>query len=138
MRFIVKGKPRGKGRPRTTTIAGHPHIYTDGKTRAYEAEIRSAFVAAGGIMLTGPVVLRVRAEYAIPVSATARKRVEMLSGKAMPIVHPDLDNVLKAVQDALNGVAYKDDSQIVSIDAEKVYAEQPSLKIEVTERETSR
>lgn len=28
---------------------------------------------------------------------------------------PDIDNVLKAVLDALNGVAYKDDSQVVEV-----------------------
>lgn len=37
-------------------------------------------------------------------------------------VRPDLDNLVKLVLDALNGVAYADDSQIVRIHAFKKYS----------------
>ena len=40
----------------------------------------------------------------------------------MPVSKPDLDNMVKAVGDAMNGIAYSDDSQIVSLKARKVYA----------------
>lgn len=37
------------------------------------------------------------------------------------VVKPDLDNFLKAVMDAGNGVLWEDDSQIVSLSADKDY-----------------
>ena len=45
----------------------------------------------------------------------------------------DLDNVVKAVQDALNGVIYKDDAQIVSLHATKKYDMSPGIEILVKE-----
>lgn len=41
---------------------------------------------------------------------------------------PDLDNYLKAVMDAFNGIVYKDDSQIVKFTASKVYSEISNLE----------
>ena len=50
-----------------------------------------------------------------------------------PTVKPDLDNLDKAVMDALNKVAYKDDSQIVAKVSKKHYAEVPNVTIVIAE-----
>jgi len=48
----------------------------------------------------------------------------------------DLDNTLKAVQDALEGIAYENDKQIKRIEAEKIsYAGWDGIEIEVKEIE---
>lgn len=46
---------------------------------------------------------------------------------------PDVDNIVKIVADALNGVAYHDDTQIVSVLAKKVYAASEGLDVIVEE-----
>ena len=46
---------------------------------------------------------------------------------------PDLDNVLKAVLDAMNDVVYVDDSQVVNMVAHKRYSAQPRIEVYVNE-----
>ena len=53
----------------------------------------------------------------------------MVAGDIRPTKKPDFDNVTKAVCDALNGVAYDDDSQIVDAMARKFYSEQPRIEV---------
>ena len=48
-----------------------------------------------------------------------------------PSVAPDLDKYLRAVGDALSGVAFQDDSQIVDIRARKVYSEAAGADIKI-------
>lgn len=48
---------------------------------------------------------------------------------------PDVDNLLKGIKDALNGIAYKDDSQIVSVFALKKYEENDGVFIQLKEVE---
>ena len=59
--------------------------------------------------------------YPIPKSTPKLKRQEMASGYILPTKKPDGDNVEKAVADALNKVAYDDDSQIVEAKWQKFY-----------------
>ena len=130
VRFEVPGEPRGKGRPRFTRWG---NTYTDDKTRAYEDLIVACYKqAAGGFRFADSafIELEVSAYYSIPKSATKAEKTAMQSGERLPSRKPDIDNVLKAVMDALNGVAYKDDSRVVKITARKTYGE-PRLVIEL-------
>lgn len=43
------------------------------------------------------------------------KKTAMLSGELLPTKKPDIDNIVKAVLDALNEVAYRDDTQVVEL-----------------------
>ena len=65
------------------------------------------------------------------ISKTERKR--RLTGESLPVVKPDIDNYVKAILDALNGVAFKDDSQIIALNAKKLYSDKPRTEIEITE-----
>ena len=66
------------------------------------------------------------------VSIVARS---MDLGEIKHIKKPDLDNMAKAVLDALNGLAYIDDSQIYSLTLYKTYSEQPGTYLKITESE---
>ena len=46
-----------------------------------------------------------------------------------PTKKPDADNVIKIITDALNGIAYDDDRQIVALMFEKFYAEIPHVDV---------
>lgn len=56
---------------------------------------------------------------------------EMLKDNApeMQSSKPDLDNLIKFVQDSLNGIFYKDDALICELKASKVYSERPRTEI---------
>ena len=66
-------------------------------------------------------MLCVRAFYGIPKSATKKKRADIAAGLVRPTKKPDFDNVFKILCDALNGVAYADDAQIVQASIHKCY-----------------
>ena len=126
--------PFGKERPRVAMIGGHPKIYTPKPTEQYEAQIRKAWVKENGEEpFSGPLVVRLHFGMAIPKSATKKDRLLMLQRKKRPVTKPDIDNCAKSVLDALNGVAYKDDNQIVSLVAKKYYTDVPCVKVIVAE-----
>ena len=133
--FEVPGEPRGKGRPRFTKEG---HAYTDSETRAYEKKIVAYYrKALGGFRWPDSafVSVEVTAHYPIPKSATKTATIAMEDGLLLPSRKPDIDNVLKIVLDALNGVAYKDDSRVISVSASKIYSHTPKLIIEMKGRE---
>lgn len=64
----------------------------------------------------------------------SKKKTEMAErGEIVPVTKPDADNYLKAIKDALNGVIWRDDSQIVDVQVSKRYSVRPRIEIEVHE-----
>lgn len=102
---------RGQGRPRTTRSG---HVYETDADKAWKALIALRYREAGGDSFgAAPVAVRVDVLGRLPESAP--KRV----ASAPNTVRPDVDNVAKAVMDALNGIAYDDDSQVVELTVRK-------------------
>lgn len=137
MRFIVEGKVQGKARARTffNHNTGRMQSITPEQTKSYEELIRWSYKASGGKYLgEQPIELSVKAFYSIPQAFRRLKREQALKGEIRPMTRPDTDNILKAVLDALNGVAYYDDKQVVSVSCEKWYAESGCLIIEIGEK----
>ena len=128
--FEVPGEPRGKGRPRFSKTMGQ--AYTDSETRAYEEKI-VAYYRKQHMGYRWPenafISVEVTAYLPIPKSATKAAQAGMQAGRILPSRKPDIDNILKVVLDALNGVAYKDDSRVVSVCAKKLYSNDPKLVI---------
>jgi Holliday junction resolvase RusA-like endonuclease len=77
--------------------------------------------------------MHLKAFYSIPKSTSKKKSEDMKRWIIRPIKKPDLDNVCKIIADALNGIVYKDDTQIVKIIAEKYYAETPCVEVSIKE-----
>lgn len=107
--------------------------FTPDKTVFYEQLVRAEFVIGGNKKLDGELVMKVKAFFAIPKSASHKKAALMECGVIRPTKKPDADNILKIVADALNKVAYDDDSQIVSASVEKYYSNQPRVEVEINE-----
>jgi Holliday junction resolvase RusA-like endonuclease len=128
MRFTVFGKPEGKARAR---VPRRGHAYTPDKTRAYEEMVQLAFREQcwGEVPFTAgiPVKVSIIAFYAVPQSASRKMRERMKNNEIAPTVKPDWDNVGKIVCDALNGVAWHDDAQVVDAHVEKRYGIEPMV-----------
>lgn len=127
--FIVPGKPVPKGRPRVTRHG----TYTPKSTQAFEAAVRQAWQEAGAVQFPAgaPLDILVSAYFPIPQSASKKRRAE-LSGAYHTAARGDLDNIVKAVMDALNGCAYPDDSAVCRIFAEKYYSDTPRTFVSVS------
>ena len=128
--FVVYGNPVGKGRPRATSRGGFVRMYTDAKTLGYEAAIADEAKRAMGVMepLETPIQFQMTAYYPIPKSWSKRKRTDALNGELYPMVKPDMDNVIKAVLDACNGIVYLDDTQVVNLVVSKRYSDDPRIE----------
>ena len=134
IRFLVAGEPRGKGRPRFSTHAGRVMAFTPPETLAYERLIQAEFKCQCGGKRFGDSTqldMRVIAYYSIPESAPKWKKAEMSKGIIRPTKTPDWDNIGKVVSDSLNGIAYKDDKQIVDAQIRKFYSNQPRIEVTI-------
>ncbi len=131
--FTVPGEPQGKGRPRIGKIGQHARMFTPAKTVAYEGLVAMAAQQAmkGAAPLSCPCALEVEAVFAIPASFSKSKRAAAMSGELRPTKKPDIDNVLKAVADGMNGVAWVDDVQAVDVRLLKRYGETPAVHVRV-------
>jgi len=129
IRFTVPGQPQGKGRARF----GNGRTYTPAKTVAYEGLIALAAQQAmeGRELIASPVYLHVTAIFPIPKSWAKKRQAQARSGLSWHTSKPDGDNVLKAVGDGLNGVVWKDDSQVAFSKVMKIYGEAPALDVMV-------
>ena len=125
LRFCIPGEVRGKGRPRATAVNGQARMFTDSKTRSYETRIADAATAALGQRppLEGPLEMHIRVRLVPPASTPKKARVLMIAGSLMPTKKPDLDNVLKAILDGCNKIAFQDDVLVVKFSAVKIYAD---------------
>lgn len=128
VRFTVPGEPQGKGRARF----GNGRTYTPSKTVAYEGLIALAAqtAMAGSPLMDGPLRLSLWADMTIPKSASRLQKYKMLADEIHPTKKPDLDNIIKAIGDACNGVVFHDDTQITRMgDSGKRYSETPGLTV---------
>lgn len=112
--FSIPGQPLAWARPRFNGKRGMVFELKD--QTLGKAAVAGSFCRAAGRgwrCWEGPVRLSISAHYLIPKKPKCQDK----------ITRPDLDNVLKAVLDALNGVAYRDDAQVIHIEADKAYSQ---------------
>ncbi len=117
MWIFIPGKPKGKQRPRVCK----GHAFTPQETKDYELMIANLYKALHGQMLEGYVKVEIIAKYAIPKKYTKKQREAVRRGEIRPAVKPDIDNIIKIILDGLNGIAYKDDAQVIEVRARKTY-----------------
>jgi Holliday junction resolvase RusA-like endonuclease len=129
LRFIIPGEPKGKARHRTTKTG---RTYTPKPTVDYENLIKQCYSSScDKERLEGQIEAHVQAFFSIPKSTSKKKREQMLSGEIRPTKKPDWDNIGKVVCDALNELAYHDDSSIVDGIVRKYYSEEPRVEVEL-------
>jgi Holliday junction resolvase RusA-like endonuclease len=136
VRIEVPGAPVPKGRPRLSTIHGQARAFTPAKTRRYEDLIRleAGRVMEGRDQLQGPTRVRIRAFMPTPqaIAKHKAKGPAAESGALRPVTKPDADNFAKVI-DALNGIVWPDDNQVVELTVEKFYSSRPRLELEAAE-----
>ena len=120
--FSVEGTPIPQG---SMKHIGHGRMI---HSRAVElatwrAMIAQAAKAAGCTPIDSPIIITMKFRLKRP------KTVK----RPNPTVPPDLDKLIRGVNDGLTGQAYLDDSQIIHIIASKEYAEIPGVDIEISD-----
>ena len=116
VKFSMLVKPTAKARP----VFGKGKVFTPERTREYEETVREFAEAA---MEGRPPV-----EFGVTVRCHFQFKSKNGGWRTSK---PDLDNLIKAVTDGMNGIVYKDDSQIVAIGAGKANGDANEVEVEV-------
>lgn len=123
LEFTILGKAVAKQSFRYTRDG---RKYTDKEVKGYANWVRLCFERAypehlPSMFFEKPLKVHIQAFFEIPKSYSKKKRELAIAGKIRPTVKPDTDNISKNIKDALNGIAYPDDKQVVSETIEKYY-----------------
>lgn len=121
--FRVAGQVVGKPRPRFNRMGTKVRTYTPKNGEMFEELVRNSYMAQCGDMHKGAVKVEIAYRRVLPKSRPKKVEIEP------DLFKPDVDNVAKAVLDALNGVAFEDDKDVVSLKVEKL----PRVRIEQDE-----
>lgn len=136
LKIVIPGSPIGQGRPKFSTINGHPKAYDPEKSRNYKAYVKLLAVQAmkeqGFEMIDGACAVIIQAYFEVPKSKSKKFREAALLDQVRPTKKPDADNIVKAIQDALNGLVYKDDACIVNLSCEKFYSDNPRVEVYIS------
>lgn len=132
--FTVPGEPVGKGRPRFVRATGR--TYTPEKTSNFETLVKWEYhrqCEGKKFPDEAQLGIRVEAFFGIPKSRPKRTQKDMELGIIKHTSKPDADNLLKAIADALNHIAYHDDSAIVYAEVSKKYSRTPETRVTLWE-----
>jgi len=126
--FVIPGEPVAKGRARararkSASGRDYSQIYTPPESAAFEDRVSMFARDAGAEVLDGPVSLTARFWFEWPRSKWRKTRARE---EAWKDTGKDVDNLVKAIMDGLNGVAYYDDRQVAVLIVQKRYAAQGS------------
>jgi len=122
--LVIRGEPVAAARARATSIAGKPRVFTPKANTAYVDQVRMAWKDRP--MLEGDIAVEIICRFSRPKSHFGTGRNAGILKPSAPRYRsskPDCDNLAKLICDGLNGFAYRDDAQVVSLSVVKAYAD---------------
>jgi len=124
----VFGLPIAQGRPRARAFQHHGatrvSVYDPATSRDWKRTVLAQVLPQKPpAPVEGPLVMVV--EFLMPRPQSLPKR------ETFHVKRPDVSNMIKAIEDALNGIVYRDDSQIVDLRATKTYSPSPGVRIRI-------
>lgn len=129
--FVITGKPVAKARPR---VLKNGITYTPKKTKDYEELVQDVYkLQVGEDLGESALLVEIDFYFTIPKSYTKKRRMAIERGEEAYTKKPDLDNLAKTITDALNGLAYKDDSQIIEMRLKKLYSSEDKVVVAIEE-----
>lgn len=125
----------GKQRPKFSRQGQFVKTYTPQKTVNYETYVKQCFLMKyqDYTPLEDKLCVRIHAHFPIPKSFSKKKREQAVMGMLKPTKKPDCDNIAKIVLDSLNGLAFIDDKQVVTLIVTKEYHEIPRVDVSISD-----
>lgn len=122
--FTVFGTPKPQGSMRGFVRGGRAVLTSDNRAlKPWRQEISLAAIATRPEIIDGPVALKLQFYFAKPKS---RPKAWL-----EPACKPDLDKLCRAACDALTGICFNDDAQVIALAAEKAYGLPERVEITV-------
>ncbi len=130
--ITVPGDPVSQGRPKFTMLAGHAHVYDPPTSKAYKKLVaRYAMQHKPKTLLEGALEVQILV-FKPTLKSFSKKKAALAEAMLLrPTTKPDADNYAKGPMDALKGIIWKDDGQVVDLVARKFYSNNPRIEITV-------
>lgn len=130
--FVVPGKPQAQQRARATSINGKIRMYDPEASANFKQLVAySAIPYRPAALLECPLTLTLDICRIVPKGFSKQKTKDAIGGMIRPSTKPDCSNYLKGIEDALNGLIWRDDSQLVSVIVRKWYGVRPGTFIRI-------
>ena len=127
--FFVPGQPVAQGRPRFTTWrvgeANRVKVYDPQKSVVWKDHVRRCAKEHACVLREGPLAMTLR--------FIMHRPANIKRGQRWHLKRPDVENLAKAVMDALAELVYEDDKQVVKLVATKEYGARPGVRVRVEE-----
>lgn len=137
--FVVYGEPVAKGRPRFARMGKFVRAYTPKETEVAENNFRAQSLKyKPETPLAGPLEISIKVYRSIPRSLSQKRQELAERGVIRPTTRPDGDNYLKLCCDALNGIYWHDDAQIIDMRVQKFFSERPRIEVRVSTDDTEK
>ena len=129
--IYIPGKAVAQSRPRFARRGNHVATYDAAPSRDYKSWVKHCALE----------VMKQKSMQIIPrdiplkiiLTVNVERPKSCPKSRTLPVTKPDLDNTLKTIQDALEGIAYQADQQIVSLSATKRYADSGGVTVVLTD-----
>lgn len=128
--FTIPGDVQAQQRPKFSRFGQHVSVRDPKESKDYKAFVRLvAAEHAPGDLITEPIELKINVYRKIPKSFSKKKHNEAIEGVLRPTTKPDIDNLVKGIKDGLSKVIWHDDSQVISLVANKYYSDNPRADV---------
>jgi len=133
--FDIPGKAKAKQSCRMTRDGIK---YTPADVKSYANWVRLCFMQTypdhlPSVYFEKPLMVEIDVDVAIPKSFSKKKADLARMGMIRPQIKPDCDNYAKNINDAMNGIVFPDDKQIVSLIVRKWYADTEKVTVSIRE-----
>lgn len=134
--FEIKGKVKAK---QSFKISRSGFKYTPSDMVEYANYVKMCFMQKypnhlPSIFYDKQLGVKIDVYFAIPKNFSKKKHEQALQGIIRPLVKPDCDNIAKNINDAMNGIVYPDDKQIVSLTVNKYYSDNERVEVYVDKK----
>lgn len=130
--FSIDGvTPVGQGRPGVVMWKGFPRFYdprTSAKWKKVVAQ-HAKIIMKGRKPFDGPISVDINFRFNAPKKFKKAERERMEKEMVLHTSKPDIDNLVKAVFDGMNGICFVDDTQVYRVSSIKLYAIRPGVDI---------
>jgi len=134
IKLTIPIEPKGQKRFRAAAHGGHARTYKDSEQARYEGKIAALLAQhRPEFPLEGPLSVTVRCYLPIPQSKPKGWKHDAKLHLIRPTGKPDVSNLLKNIEDVMNGVFWRDDAQIIRAAVTKWYGDNPRWEIEIEE-----
>jgi len=133
MKFVFEIEPVAQARPRAVRMGRGVRMYDPKKTADFKKQLHLLALAKHVVPIQEALSVEIWFYRQIQTSISKKEHLRRTTGQVRPTVKPDTDNYIKSALDALNGILWRDDAQIVDLTAHKFYSDNPRIEIKLEE-----